>query len=115
MKQEFICTICPQSCEIATEKSDDILQIFGNKCDNGVVFAEQEIFDPQRVLTTTVKLSTGGLLPVRSSGTVKKRDLKELVKQLKSIVVTPPIEVGDIIFSVAGEFSVEVVAADHAE
>ena len=112
VEREFVCIVCPNSCELVARECNNSLQVSGNRCDKGVAFAEQEVYNPQRVLTSTVKLSTGKLLPVRSSGAVKKGELKTLVRSLRSVSVTPPVEIGQIIVSGAGENSVDIVASD---
>ena len=114
MKREFVCIVCPKSCEITAEEDNGALRVTGNECEHGILFAEQEVYNPQRILTTTVKLATGELLPVRSRGTVKKSELKTLIGQLKNIIVVPPVEIGQVIVPSIGENSVEIVAADAA-
>ena len=115
MKREFICIVCPVSCMLATEVSDGVLQVTGNTCEKGITFAEKEIYDPERILTTTVKLSSGGLLPVRSKTLVKKHEVIALVSKLKPIVVEPPVEIGQVIANGLGENSVDIIATDRAE
>ena len=114
MKREFVCIVCPQSCELTVEECTSGLQVAGNQCGRGITFAEQEVYDPQRILTTTVKLTTGGLLPVRSRGTVKKRELRTLVEKLKTTVVEPPIKIGQTIAASFGENDIDIIAADSA-
>jgi CxxC motif-containing protein len=97
VKKEFVCIICPKSCELTVVSTANSLQVTGNNCARGITFAQQEITDPQRVLTTTVKLSTGELLPVRSCGYVKKSEMLEIIKQLKNVVIVPPIIIGETI------------------
>ena len=114
MKREFVCIVCPQSCELTVEECTGNLHVAGNRCERGITFAEQEVYDPQRILTTTVKLTTGGLLPVRSRGTIKKRELRTLVRKLKTAVVAPPIKIGQTIVASFGENDIDIVAADSA-
>ena len=111
---EIACIVCPISCVLTVEKRNGTLQISGEQCPRGAAFAEQEIHDPKRILTTTVKLTNGGLLPVRSSGTVKKTELKALVNKLKQITIVPPVEIGQIIIPAIGEVAVDIVATDNA-
>jgi len=114
MKHEFVCTVCPNSCELKAGEHDGVLSVTGNKCKRGIEFAMLEVYDPQRILTTTVKLTTGGLLPVRSQGTVKKRELWTIIRQLKSIAVELPVEIGDVVANVTAGTPVCIVAADTA-
>ena len=115
MKREFVCIVCPSSCIIYTNDTNGTLDVSGNKCEKGHVFAEKEINDPERLVTTTVKLTTGGLLPVRSRSMVKKKEVKPLVLQLKSVVVLPPVSIGQVILAKQGVNSVDIIASDNIE
>ena len=113
MKREIACIVCPGSCILAVEYSNnDVLDVIGHKCEQGIAFAKKEMNDPERILTTTVKLSSGGLLPVRSNAMVKKSEVKSLVRQLKSVVVVPPVEIAQVIVTDMGFNSVDIVATD---
>ena len=113
MTREFVCIVCPSGCLLSIDDGDNSLHVTGNSCEQGFGFAEKEVYDPERILTTTVKLSDGGLLPVRSNAMVKKREVRTLVKNLKSVVVTPPVVIGQIIVSGVGENAVDIVATDN--
>jgi len=115
MKRDFICIVCPLGCLLYTDGADGDLLVTGNSCDKGVDFARKEIINPERILTTTVKLTNGGLLPVRSNIPVKKHEMIEMVTQLKSIEVTSPVVVGQIIIDNFGENSVNIIATDNIQ
>ena len=114
MKREFVCIVCPSGCTLTTDDRDNDLHITGNNCAQGFEFAKKEIYDPERILTTTVKLTSGGLLPVRSNGMVKKREMKTLVMKLRSVTATPPIKIGQTVAIGLGENSVDIIATDDA-
>ncbi len=73
-----ICPLCPNGCSI---RRDDSGQVTGNRCRRGAVHYEQEMIDPRRTLTTTVKGEDGKLHPVRIDG-VRKADLRKTVIEL---------------------------------
>ena len=112
--KRFVCVVCPKSCELTIETHGGDLSVAGNECERGVMFASGELHNPQRVLTATVKLASGGLLPVRSRGTVSKGELKAIVERLKSVTVTPPVEIGQIVFQSTDEASSDIIASDAA-
>ena len=106
------CTLCPTGCQV--RYNEELGTYEGNKCKRGAVFAEQERVAPQRILTTTVKISGGenravsdgtaetgratyGLLPVRSAEPVSKQRLPKLIQELSKITVAPPIKCGDVV------------------
>ena len=65
MVKDIICVACPMGCQISVELSDsgEILSVTGNTCKRGDAYARTECTNPERSLTTTVKVS-GGVHPV---------------------------------------------------
>jgi len=56
-KKQFTCVICPIGCEIEVQLQDsDVVSIEGNKCAKGKEFVLQELQEPMRVLTTTIRI-----------------------------------------------------------
>ena len=69
MEKELICVNCPVGCRLTvTVENDTVTNVTGNNCPRGKAYAESECIRPERILTTTVRI-TGGLhrvLPVIS-------------------------------------------------
>ena len=104
------CTLCPTGCQVRYNEARGEYE--GNKCKRGAAFAEQERVAPQRILTTTVKVADGKLLPVRSVEPVSKQRLPQLVQELREITVEPPVKCGDTVAEIQdGEKTVAIVAA----
>jgi CxxC motif-containing protein len=110
MKYEIICGSCPKSCLVISEIYKTNISVSGNQCLRGKEFALQEINDPQRTLTTTLKTSTGKLVSVKSTAPVSKKELSELVKELQSVTIGAPIKIGQVIVKALGENAVDIVA-----
>ena len=82
----------------------------GNRCPRGVKFAEQERTAPKRVLTTTVRMADGRLLPVKTAVPVDRSVLSEAVSELRECTGTenwlretggwPEVRCGDRVASV---------------
>lgn len=113
------CTLCPTGCQVRYNEA--LGEYEGNKCKRGAAFAEQERVNPQRILTTTVKVADGKtgdgehgrikLLPVRSAEPVSKRNLPQLVRELSRITVEPPVKCGDVVAEIRdGERTVAIAA-----
>ena len=97
-KSELVCTCCPNGCALtAITDAKGKLEISGALCSRGVSFGLNELTDPRRTLTTTVRLQNGAypLVPVRSAEQVRKGDLRRLVASLRSVTLTAPVRCGD--------------------
>lgn len=100
MTSKIICTVCPNGCEInVTELSTENCNIEGYKCEKGREYAEQEIANPARILTTTIKIKNGLIkrLPVRSENPVPKDKILQIIGKVRSVEIEAPVEEGDII------------------
>ena len=66
-RTELICITCPVGCTLdVTHDGGAIVEVDGQTCRRGIEYAEQELTDPRRMVTTTVRIrgSLHPLLPV---------------------------------------------------
>lgn len=100
MKKELICINCPQGCNLNVEfDKEKIISVAGNNCKLGLSYAEEEIFHPMRMVTTTVFVADGliKLLPVKTSCSIDKSLTLKLVKEVSKVRVDVPVKLGDIL------------------
>ena len=94
--RELICIVCPNGCRIEVGDSGDIM---GYRCERGREYAQAELTNPTRVLTSTVRM-TGGAhrrCPVKTDGPIPKGLLMEAMELLCCVDLQAPIECGQII------------------
>lgn len=99
MQKQLTCTVCPMSCKMLIDYIDGIYKVSGNTCNRGEKYAIEEITNPRRVLTSTVKIEGSylNLLPVKTDKTVPRDIIFDIINILNSITINAPIKVGDII------------------
>jgi len=106
MRKHFTCVICPLGCEIdVEEEKGSIVVLSGNRCDRGKEFIIQELKEPLRVLTTTVKIKGAefNMLPVRTDKPVPKKLIPVIMEDIAKIEVNAPVKMYDtIIENIAG-------------
>jgi CxxC motif-containing protein len=93
------CIVCPTGCQIhAISKGSDIV-FEGYTCKRGLEYAQQEYFEPKRILTTTIRVENGflPLIPVRTSKPILKEKLNEALNEIAKTQVNAPIEMGEIL------------------
>ncbi len=100
MNIEMVCVVCPVSCRMSVDKNEagDIF-VSGNKCKRGPAYAQKELTNPTRKVSTTVKID-GAVhlrLPVKSDQEVPKALLLDIVKALDEIDVKSPVKMGDVV------------------
>ena len=112
--KELICIMCPKGCRLTV---DDNLNVTGNGCIRGVTYGKQEVTDPRRYLTSTVKIVSNGYkrLPVISSGDVPKDMVSEVIKFLDTVEVKAPVKVKDVVVENVLGLGVDIVATRTLE
>jgi len=112
-KKHFTCVTCPVGCEVDVElQNDNIISIKGNKCDKVKEFVLQELKEPMRVLTTTVRIEGAkyAMLPVRTDKPIPKRLFTQVIEQLASIDLQAPVHISDIIVQDVAGSGANIVA-----
>lgn len=109
-KRELTCIICPRGCQLSIDMSGEIA-VSGNLCPRGRVYAINECTDPQRTVTSTVRTSDGGVVAVKTDGTIPKDKMMECMEMINSVTVSLPIHVGDVVIDDA--FGVKVIATQN--
>ena len=96
MATNLTCIICPNGCQLHV---DDDLNVTGNKCLRGVAYGKQEVTDPRRTLTTTVRIDSSILpvCPVKSDNPLPKNCVLDCMKIVNKIRLVPPVRIGDIV------------------
>ncbi len=96
--RKMICITCPRGCHL--EVDTETLEVKGNTCPKGAEYGRNEITDPRRVLTSTVRLegAPGACrLPVKTAGPIPKGLLFKAMDALNAVTVTAPVAVGQVV------------------
>ena len=92
-RKEITCIVCPKSCQILYEKKDDAFIITGAGCPKGIEYVKNEINDPRRIFTSTVKVKNGriNMVSVRTDKPIKKTEWKKASRYIKNLVLVAPV------------------------
>ena len=99
-KKHFVCVVCPIGCEIdVVHEGSKIISMEGNKCEKSEEFVKQELIEPMRILTTTVRIqgSRWPVVPVRTDRAIPKRLFPRVMKQLRRIRLQAPVNMLDVV------------------
>ncbi len=115
MNKELTCVACPLGCSVTVEYNEnEVISVKGNTCKRGEAYAKNEIFNPTRSLTSTVKVN-GGILPVvpvKSSKPVPKTMLFDCMKLINSVTVDGPVEIGQVIIENILDTGADIIATN---
>lgn len=99
-KKHFVCVVCPIGCEIdVVHDGSKIISMEGNKCERSEEFVSQELIEPMRILTTTVRIqgSRWVVIPVRTDKSVPKRLFPRIMRQLRRVKLQAPVNMLDVV------------------
>lgn len=99
MERDLTCIVCPMGCGLKVKLSDrgELLSITGNGCPRGAKYAQAECTNPTRTITSTVRCSDGGVVPVKTDKPIPKAKIFECMDIINKTVANLPISTGDII------------------
>ncbi len=98
MKKRLTCIECPVGCEVeVTLEQGKVVEITGNSCPRGKVYAESEVVCPKRVVTSTIRAENGEIIPVKTDRPVRKHAIFEVMEKINGTVCKTPVAIGDIL------------------
>jgi CxxC motif-containing protein len=112
-EREITCIVCPLGCKILVRSDGTTVETLkGNKCNKGVDYARNEVFDPRRLLTTSLLVKHGEwpLVSVKSSQPVPKEKIFSLLKELRKTTIGAPVKSGQILIKNAANIGVDILA-----
>ncbi len=116
---EMPCIVCPMSGRMTLEYDNDgnILKVSGNTCKRGETYVKNELTNPVRVVTSTVKLVGGRdrRLPVITKGSVPKDMIFDIMKVIHETKVCTPVKENDMIVANICGTGIDLVASRSAD
>lgn len=116
-KINLICINCPLGCPLTVEVDNgEVVSVTGNTCPRGVTYAQKEITNPTRIVTSTVMVEGGksAMVSVKTKEDIPKGKIFDVVKALKGVVVKAPVKIGDVIVPNVAGTGVDIVATKDA-
>lgn len=104
-----ICIMCPMGCHLEIEERDGVVCVSGNTCPRGAAYGRDEYTRPKRTVTSLARLSTGGVVPVKTESPVDKNLIKGVLEEIGGAVLVPPLSIGDVAVPDAAGSGVDVV------
>ena len=111
---ELTCIICPNGCRL---KVDDNLNVSGNRCPRGAIYGKQEVTNPTRTITSTVRCDSSLLkvCPVKTKDPIPKGKIFQTMKEINACSVKVPCHIGDVVKSDIAGTGVDLVVSRDIE
>jgi len=116
--RELTCILCPNGCLLfVSENKNKQPEVHGSQCKRGDQFALDEVLDPKRTITGTIKTIFPEMpqLPVKTDGEVPLFKVKEVYDLIKSLRITKLYRNGELIASNVLGMDVNVISTSDMQ
>lgn len=114
--KEMICICCPMGCHLTVDDSDkNNIKVSGNTCPRGATYAVNEVTCPKRMVTGSVKVVGGNIAmcSVKTSEAIPKQLIFDCLEQLKTVTLTAPVAIGDVVIKGVCGTEADIVATKN--
>jgi CxxC motif-containing protein len=108
---ELICIVCPRGCRLQVD-AENGYRVLGNQCPRGEVYGRDELRNPTRMITSTVRVN-GALhprCPVKTSSPIPKGLIFDAVKTLDGVTLCAPVKSGQVVVKNVCNTGVDFIA-----
>lgn len=116
MKKEFVCIVCPRGCPLSIDL--ETLEVTGNTCKRGEIYAKNEITNPTRTITSSVRVANreDTLCSIKTSNPVPKGKIMEVMSEINKVSVNAPTHIGDVlIHNILGLDDVDIIITKNID
>lgn len=115
MEKELICICCPKGCHLKVDAENKSVQ--GNGCNRGIEYGINEVTNPVRVITSTVKVENGELpvVPVKTNNPIPKGLNFKCMEEINKVTIKAPVKIGDVVIKDVLGTGVDIVATRNVQ
>ena len=94
--KELTCIVCPRGCRL---KVDDDMDVYGNACPRGEKYAIQELTNPTRTVTSSIRVTNRPytLVSVKTDKPIPKDKMFEVMKEIDKLSIAAPTRIGQVV------------------
>lgn len=94
--KELTCIVCPRGCRL---KVDDNMEVTGNSCPRGKIYAINELTHPTRTITSSIRVNNRPytLVSVKTDKPIPKDKMFDVMKEIDKLEVQAPTRIGQIV------------------
>jgi CxxC motif-containing protein len=110
---KLICITCPKGCTLEVQREGDTVIKVEQGCKRGHEYAQRELVDPRRMVSSTVRISGGThpLLPVYTAEAFPKPRIPELMVALREMKLKAPVRMHQVVLADALGTGIDILAS----
>lgn len=114
--RELTCIGCPLGCTLLARWEDAAqIEVSGNACPNGAAYAQKELTNPRRTVTSTARVSDAAqpCVSVKTQTDIPKERIFDCVREIKQLRLHAPVHIGEVLIENVCDTGVRVVATQE--
>lgn len=115
--KQLTCIGCPMGCLLTvTMEQEKVAQVTGHTCPRGKAYAEKEVTNPTRIVTSTVRVAGADrkLISVKTKEDIPKDKIFACMREINGILAKAPVQIGDVLLENVAGTGVAVIATKAA-
>ena len=115
--KEMICIGCPLGCNLTVTIDNNQINVSGNTCPNGEKYAKEEITNPSRIITSTIKVVNSNQTRVscKTNRAIPKDKIFDCMEEIRKASVNAPIKIGDILIKNVANCDADIIATKNID
>ena len=117
-ERNLTCINCPMGCSLTvTLENGEVTSVTGNTCKRGEIYAQKEVTNPTRIVTSSVRVKNGEITMVscKTENDIPKGKIFDIAKALEDIEIEAPVHIGDTILENVCDTGVRIIATKNVE
>lgn len=113
MERELICISCPKGCHLKVDETS--LTVTGNSCPKGAEYGVNEVTNPVRIVTTTVKVDGGEapVVPVKTEKAIPKGLIMKCMEEINKVTIKAPAKIGDVVIKNVLQTGIDIIVTKN--
>lgn len=115
--KNLVCIMCPKGCRLKVDEKNGY-SVTGNACSRGAEYGKKELINPERLITSTVKIKGASYsrCPVKTDRDIPKPLIFKAMELINAAEVSAPVRRGEIvIFNILGTGANVIITKDMGE
>ena len=113
--KKLTCIGCPMGCQLeVTVEDGQVASVTGNTCARGDAYARNEVTNPTRIVTSTVRLhhsKTGAVtVSCKTRSPIPKDKIFACVQDIVGVSLSAPVHIGDVVKADIAGTGVDMIA-----
>jgi CxxC motif-containing protein len=104
-------------CSLSVTWDSDKIIVQGNACKRGELYAIEEITNPSRTVTSTIRVHNGvkPLVAVKTQEPIPKDKIQACIKEIKAITIEAPVSYHQVLIENVANTTINIISVKQVD